>query len=245
MTAVKVQGGHTGSHDTIRQSGFETVADFPRGRLMPDRFSIVPLPDRRIGEAVRILRDAFEQDPIFCFHIPDAAVRTSVLEVFFEGIIRAHLRFRHIYAAVDGNRIVGVSVWRPPHVTTVTLRDRLRAFMMRRRLMALSPDAARRLLAGFAALEATHPRAPHWYLLFIGLDRALRSRGLGARLMAPVLETADATRSLCYLETPFPQTIAFYKKLGYEVSSEPRPFAGAPQLWAMTRRPSAISAQPQ
>jgi GNAT superfamily N-acetyltransferase len=212
---------------------------------MPDQPTIVPLPARRTGEAVSVLRDAFQSDPIFCFHFPDAVLRASVLEIFFTNVIRAHLRFRHVYAALDGNRVVGAAVWHPPFVTTESSLDRLRAIIMRRRLMALAPDAAKRLLAGFAALEATHPRAPHWYLFFIGLDRALRGRGLGARLMAPVLETADATRSLCYLETPFPQTIAFYKTLGYEVSSEPHPFPGAPQLWAMTRQPSAISAQPQ
>jgi hypothetical protein len=59
--------------------------------------------------------------------------------------------------------------------------------------------------------------------------------------MAPVFEAADAARTLCYLETPFPQTLSFYRKLGYEISSEPRPFPGAPQLWAMTRRPKSQS----
>jgi hypothetical protein len=54
--------------------------------------------------------------------------------------------------------------------------------------------------------------------------------------MTPVLHIADASRTACYLETPFAGTIPFYRKLGYEVSGEPAPFPGAPHLWAMTRQ---------
>jgi ribosomal protein S18 acetylase RimI-like enzyme len=86
-------------------------------------------------------------------------------------------------------------------------------------------------------LEETHPYQPHWYLFFIGVDADLRGRNIGALLMAPVLEAADAASLTCYLETPFPQTLPFYRRLGYEVTGEPRPFSGAPQLWAMIRKP--------
>ena len=206
--------------------------------MITDEPTVSRLPARFIREAVTVLRDAFQQDPIFEFHFPDSVLRARALEAFFDDVIRAHMRFRHVYAAMSGDRLVGAAVWRPPHATADTWRDRLRAFITRCRLMMLSKDAARKLLRGFAALEATHPRVPHWYLFFIGLDPALRGHGIGAWLMAPVLKAADATCSLCYLETPFPQTIEFYRKLGYEVTSEPRPFPGAPQLWAMTREPS-------
>jgi ribosomal protein S18 acetylase RimI-like enzyme len=200
---------------------------------------VAPLPAGRIGDAVAVLRDAFRDDPIFTFHFPDATLRTTVLEIFFGEVIRAHMRFAHVYAAMDGDRLIGTAVWRPPDAGADTWRDRLRAFISRRRLAALAPDVARKLLLGFATLEKTHPAIPHWYLFFIGLDPASRGRSIGAALMAPVLKAADAANTFCYLETPFPQAIAFYRKLGYEVSGEPRPFPGAPQLWAMTRRPGS------
>jgi len=79
------------------------------------------------------------------------------------------------------------------------------------------------------------------YLFYIGIDAERRGHGLGARLMAPVLQAADVEDIPCYLETPFPQTLPFYRNLGYEVVGEPRPFAGAPQLWAMKREPTPRS----
>lgn len=195
------------------------------------------LPGRRIGEAVSLLGDAFSEDPIFSFHFPDPIVRATVLRIFFDNVIRSHMRFRHVYAAMKEERVVGTAVWRPPHAKANSLCDRWREFITSRRLMTQSPEIARKLMDGFAALETTHPIVPHWYLFFIGVDAKLRGRGVGACLMAPVLEAADATRSLCYLETPFSQTLLFYRDRGYEVSSEPRPFPGAPRLWAMTRHP--------
>jgi ribosomal protein S18 acetylase RimI-like enzyme len=213
--------------------------------LIPGEASVTPeepiiiehLQISRVDEAVAVLCDAFRDDPVFRFYFPDPIMRAKVLRLFFNNVIRAHMRFSHVYAAVQEDRIVGAAVWRTPDAAANTLRDRLREFVTQCRLIALSRGAASGLSRGFASLEATHPNVPHWYLFFIGVSSKLRGSGLGARLMAPVLAAADAANSICYLETPFSQTLPFYRGLGYEVSSEPRPFAGAPQLWAMTRRP--------
>jgi hypothetical protein len=52
-----------------------------------------------------------------------------------------------------------------------------------------------------------------------------------------VLEQADRDGRPCYLETPFPDTRAFYRKLGFADTAEVRPVAEAPPIWTMTRRP--------
>jgi GNAT superfamily N-acetyltransferase len=197
------------------------------------------LPVGQVDGAVVILKEAFLDDPIFRFHFPNPQLRGKVLEIFFRDVIGAHMRFAHVYAAFDQGRLIGTAMWRPPGIHTAGLWTHLRGLLTRYRLLALSPRAAQKLLRGFATLEATHPSIPHWYLFFIGVESRQRSRGIGARLMAPVLQVADTTGAPCYLETPFRQTLPFYRTLGYEVTSEPRPFAGAPRLWAMTRTPKA------
>jgi GNAT superfamily N-acetyltransferase len=113
----------------------------------------------------------------------------------------------------------------------------LRALVVR----ALYPRAARELFDGFANLERLHPSMPHWYLMFVGIDVGLQSQGLGSRLLAPVLQRADSAGTLCYLETPFRRTHAFYERLGFELTSESHPFRGAPSLWTMIRKPRSGS----
>jgi GNAT superfamily N-acetyltransferase len=205
------------------------------GETALDTISIELLPVGQVGGAIAILKDAFLEDPIFRFHFPDPQLRGKVLGIFFRDVVRAHMRFAHVYAAFDRGRLIGTAVWRPPDIHVTGLWAHLREVLTRYRLLALSPRVAQKLLRGFAALEATHPNFPHWYLFFIGVESRQRGRGIGARLMAPVLRVADTTGVPCYLETLFPQTLPFYRALGYEITSEPRPFSGAPQLWAMTR----------
>ena len=91
------------------------------------------------------------------------------------------------------------------------------------------PHASQGLFAGFAAMEQFHPSEPHWYLAFVGIEPAIQGRGLGRVLLAPVLTIADQTNTLCYLETPFPRTHAFYERLGFVRHAEHNPFVGAPQ----------------
>jgi GNAT superfamily N-acetyltransferase len=160
-----------------------------------------------------------------------------VLKLFFGDVIFSPMPFKHVYATFDGTKLIGVAVWQPPNARPIGISAKLRGLITRFRVLALSPRTGKMLLDGFARLEKTHPHIPHWYLFFIGIDSGARGRGVGARLMAPVLQAADAAKMPCYLETPFPQTLPFYRKLGYEVASEPRPFTGAPQLWAMMRKP--------
>jgi hypothetical protein len=45
----------------------------------------------------------------------------------------------------------------------------------------------------------------------------------GRSLLAPVLEIADQTKTLCYLETPFPRTHAFCERLGFVRHAEHNP----------------------
>ena len=202
-----------------------------------DQLDIGLLQARYVRAAIGLLANAFRDDPIFCFHFPDPRLRRKVLKLFFGDVVRTHMGFNHVYAAFAGKALIGAAVWRPPNAVVAGLSARLRGLITRYRLFALSPRVGKRLLQGFARLETTHPDIPHWYLFFIGIDSRWHGHGIGARLMAPVLQAADAGEIQCYLETPFRQTLPFYRKLGYEVISEPRPFTGAPQLWAMRREP--------
>ena len=88
-------------------------------------------------------------------------------------------------------------------------------------------------------MQTLYPNAPHWYLAFTGVDVGEQGHGIGANLLSPVLALADETSTLCYLETPFPRTHAFYQRLGFTITSATHPFSGAPTLWTMTRLPQS------
>jgi hypothetical protein len=108
------------------------------------------LPAKCIRRAVSLLADAFRNDPIFCFHFADPRLRRKVLKLFFSDVVRAHMRFNHVYAAFDGEELLGAAVWRPPGAAVTSLLSLIRGLITPFRLLAISPRIGKMLLQGFA-----------------------------------------------------------------------------------------------
>lgn len=60
-----------------------------------------------------------------------------------------------------------------------------------------------------------HPQTPHWYLPFVGVEPMQQCRGLGARLLGPILERCNDERLPAYLESTNPRNVPFYESLGF------------------------------
>ena len=90
-----------------------------------------------------------------------------------------------------------------------------------------------------AAMQAAHPSFPHAYLFTIGVRPRAQGKGLGRRLIAPVLAACDRLGLPAYLENSNPANRGFYGSCGFErvqmIEVEP----GAPPLEAMLRQPRA------
>mgnify|MGYP001443779733 CR=1 FL=1 len=201
------------------------------------------LPPRLASRAVGVLTRAFDQDPILTYYLGRGPRRAAAYRMFFADIVQSSLPYGHVYGATADTRLLGVAVWKPPDPPAGSPRTRASSALRELVVRALYPRAARELFGGFANLEPLHPSVPHWYLMFVGIDVGLQGvglqgQGIGSRLLAPVLQRADADATLCYLETPFRRTHVFYQRLGFEFASESHPFPGAPPLWTMIR-PSA------
>jgi ribosomal protein S18 acetylase RimI-like enzyme len=100
--------------------------------------------------------------------------------------------------------------------------------------------AAKRGLTAAETMAREHPSAPHLYLFTIGTRKAARGKGLGKRLMAPVLAAADRDGLPCYLENSNPANTGFYRGHGFERIKLFAPGPGGPPLEAMWREPRAI-----
>jgi ribosomal protein S18 acetylase RimI-like enzyme len=67
-------------------------------------------------------------------------------------------------------------------------------------------------------METAHPRFPHWYLPWFGVDADVQGAGRGSHLMTDCLRAVDRTDLPAYLETPNPRTIGFYERHGFRVT---------------------------
>jgi GNAT superfamily N-acetyltransferase len=189
-----------------------------------------------VPTAASLLARAFAADPFLGYFMADARRRRRALPPFFAAVLHELLDSRAVYVSAHEDGLAGVAAWLPAESNPPSRAARWRARRASIQVRLLFPRAARRIQSGFATLAADHPSAPHWYLAFVGVEPSEQGKGLGRRLMNPVLEQADREGRLCYLETPFPETRAFYRKLGFVDTAEIRPVVGAPPIWTMTRR---------
>ncbi len=197
---------------------------------------------RECGQASRLLARAFAADPILTHFFSDRLRRRIALPAFFAAVLEEMIPGGQVYAAHDDGDLIGVAAWKPPDAREPDGAARRAAARQQRVVRMMFPSASRRLFEGFAALERLHPSEGHWYLAFVGVEPTIQSRGIGRALLAPVLKIADQTKTLCYLETPFPRTYEFYERLGFGRHAEPAPFIGAPQGVVTFLRPPASTA---
>ena len=187
------------------------------------------LSSHECGSASRLLGRAFAGDPIITYFLYGRLRRRIAFPAFFHAVLEEMLASGHVYAVRWDGKLSGVAAWLPPNAQQPDAGARRAAARQRALVRMLFPRASQGLFAGFVAMEHFHPESPHWYLAFVGVEPTIQSHGIGRTLLAPVLEIADQTETLCYLETPFPRTHEFYERLGFVRQSELNPFIGAPE----------------
>jgi GNAT superfamily N-acetyltransferase len=183
-----------------------------------------------------VLARAFFDDPVFTWVLREDVRRMKVLRRGFELFLRrVWLEHEQTYTTA-GN--AGVAVWEPPGLWKVPLVQQLRL------LPAMASAFGRhlpRVLRALTVLESGHPaepaHEPHYYLSFLGVDPPWQGRGLGAALLAPVLQRCDRDGVPAYLEASSPRNRALYERHGFVVTEQFALGRGAPPQWRMWREP--------
>ena len=98
--------------------------------------------------------------------------------------------------------------------------------------------AIRRGIRTGEAMGDRHPDFPHAYLFSIGLRPSAQGKGLGRKLIQPVLDTCDRKGVRAYLENSNPANTGFYNSCGFQQVGAPiHPEPGSPPLVPMMREP--------
>jgi ribosomal protein S18 acetylase RimI-like enzyme len=130
-------------------------------------------------------------------------------------------------------RVGAVAVWMPPGIwipaeVSAEMAPKVAELEGDRHLFS---EAAETICAPL------RPASAHYYLGTVGTRRSLHREGLGSAVLAPVLGRADAEAAEAYLETSNEANVAFYRRLGFEVSGEADVPGGGPHVWGMLRQP--------
>ena len=182
--------------------------------------------DAVIGE---ITADAFRNDPVNRWIFGNFA---GILALFHAQARRIYIPRGYCYRMGDE----GACMWMlPGGDASFSLGDY--ANIGWSTLIECGPRAVVRAVKTGTQMDAHHPAFPHAYLFSIGVRQRAQGRGLGRKLIQPVLDACDREGVPAYLENSNPANTGFYTSCGFEPQGVIHAEPDSPPLVPMLRQP--------
>lgn len=185
---------------------------------------------------VRLLDEAFQDDPVSSWVFPDKEYRRRTHYRLMAAFTDAVLADGHIDLAGDG---AACALWLPVPAEEhsgdepgdgagdgpAQVRE------------AVDPENERvELIARLT--EGIHPAGrAHEYLWMIGVAPGRQGEGLGTALIEAVLDRCDREELPAYLEASSARSRGLYERLGFELTGRPLDLPDGPRMWPMWRDP--------
>jgi GNAT superfamily N-acetyltransferase len=187
---------------------------------------------RELDRLSEILAQAFANDPVFAWLLPDESKRHAQLLRFFRlEVERRALPLGRIWT---GDRADGVLLELASDHWQLSPRDQsLRTPVFLRIFGRRLPQAT----ALISAMERMHPTEPHYYVPHVGVAPHAQGQGLGTALVGRTVARCDKEGFPAYLEATSERSAALYARLGFQ---HLRQFSvgNSPPIWPMRRPPA-------
>lgn len=200
---------------------------------------VVRLKPEQNDLATEALTDAFMDDPMYQAIFPVPETRAKALSAVWSGLLKYSTKYGEVYTTPE---VAGAACWLSPGNTEVTFVGQMRTgFALFRAVMKFSAQERTNFMHAMDFVDVEHKRlvqGPHWYLLALGVSPDHQGKGIGGRLLEPVLARADEEEVPCYLEAVTEINVAFYEKCGFRVIWDgDTPIQGV-HVWMMLRDPA-------
>lgn len=172
----------------------------------------------------------FYEDPVMRWVFPEDDRRAEQLQVSFRMLAG---RFADRDGRIDLLDDVATALWLPPDPPPPPEDDPPPPDTWH----LFSAEIAERFRSLGAVMEAAHPAEPHWYLGVVATVPEEQGRGLGARILRPVLELCDREGVPAYLESSNGRNLPFYFRHGFVQTGE-IVVPDGPTLFPMWRAPA-------
>ena len=189
--------------------------------------------------AAKVLTDAFMDDPMYQVIFPDPEDRAKGLNAVWNGILKYSQKYGEVYTTPE---VAGAACWLSPGNTEVTFVGQIRTGLaLYRALMKFSAEERTDFMHAMDFVDVEHKRlvqGPHWYLWALGVSPDHQGKGIGGRLLEPVMARAEEKGIPCYLEVVTETNVAFYEECGFKVIWDgDTPIQGV-HVWMMLRDPA-------
>lgn len=138
------------------------------------------------GDQARVIAtsvSAFIRDPVERWLYPEAVAYLSRFPAFMTAFGGAAFESETVWTM---DEFAAVAIWLPPGAEADG--DAIVAVLSE----SVAPDKHGDTFAVLEQMDSAHPKEPHWYLPWLGVDQARQGAGLGADLLRQCLRRVDA-----------------------------------------------------
>jgi GNAT superfamily N-acetyltransferase len=182
---------------------------------------VLPVHENDQDRAFATLLLAFAADPVERWLYPEAHQYLTHFPTFLSAFGGKAFAEKTVWRL---GAFSGVALWLPPHVNLDG--DAIVAVLTG----TVAPPKHDDTFAVLGQMDDAHPKDPHWYLPWFGVDPIVQGRGLGGELMEHCLKVVDEDHLPAYLDSPNPRNIAFYQRFGFVVTGEAQAGACPPMI---------------
>ena len=188
-----------------------------------------------VGVAAAVLGRGMRDNPIHeRVFGRDPDWREAALTRLFSAVLRLHVVKGAILGAFSSGTLVGVCSMVPHGQCQPSGREKLGLLPT---LMSTGGLGATLRMLRWASAWAKHdPKAPHWHLGPVGVERPLQGKSIGGALLRAFCARMDAEQAAAYLETDKRENVGIYEHFGFRVVAEDQ-VLGIPN-WFMVRNTS-------
>ncbi len=183
-----------------------------------------------------VLSDAFYDDPMFIYSIPNQKRRKKHLHVLFEVMTKYVMKLGNVYTTSEN--IEGVMLTLPSNSIEISGWDYVKCGGLKIPFH-LGFTFIRRILKLDNILRPRHKEIipfPHLYLQNLGVAPLEQGNGHGGALLRQFIKNSKEQQLPCYLETANDANVSLYERFGFEVLEENKfPDLGF-SVWLMHRK---------
>ena len=191
-----------------------------------------------VKETVGVLSDAFQDDPVFTYFIPDPERRKRKSHHIFKSLVRYSVAYGEVYST--SKNFEAVTVWLPHDKVEMNLRNALKNGGISI-ITRINPASVLRQLATTDLMCATHKELapyPHQYLYLVGVKSEFARMGHAGVLMRCMLARLDNEGVPCYLDNTNENNLPIYEHYGFKTVKEYTIPKTQVRIWAMVRQPA-------
>jgi ribosomal protein S18 acetylase RimI-like enzyme len=172
--------------------------------------TIKPVAKTDQPRVIATLVSAFVADPVERWLYPEPFAYLTQFPAFVAAFSGKAFENETVWSL---DEFAAVAMWLPPGAAVDA--DAIVTALIE----AVSEDEHADTFSVLEQMDAAHPKDPHWYLPWLGVDCARQGAGVGSDLLRQCLVRIDADHTPAFLETPNPRTVPFYERHGFRVTS--------------------------